>query len=212
MTGRFISFEGGEGSGKSTQAHRLAESLTLSGKKVILTREPGGTEGAEAIRQLLVSGDPGRWNVWSELCLVNAARADHVERVIRPALARGAWVLCDRFIDSTRAYQGAGKGIPDADLLALHAQVIGNLWPDLTLVLTLPPDQGLARAEARFAKSSGPETRFESHDFTFHERILVFFESLPSAEPDRCIAVDASRSISAVEADIASIIEAKIWA
>ena len=200
MSGRFISFEGGEGSGKSTQAHRLAEAMALEGHDIVLTREPGGTEGAEAIRSLLVSGDPGRWTAWSEACLVNAARADHVERVIRPALARGATVICDRYIDSTRAYQGAGKGLADDALRALHAQTTGDLWPDITLVLTLPQGKGLARARVR--PESASEARFEAHEAAFHARVHAFFEALPKAEPARCRAVNAQGSISSVAARV----------
>lgn len=207
MKGRFISFEGGEGSGKSTQAHRLAEALTLAGHDVVLTREPGGTEGAEAIRSLLVSGDPGRWLPWSEACLVNAARADHVDRVIRPALARGATVICDRFIDSTRAYQGAGKGLADAVLLALHAEVTGNLWPDLTLILTLPPKKGLSRAKVRVESRS--ESRFEAHEAAFHARVQAFFASLAETEPSRCVALNADGSIEAVGARVRAAVEAR---
>ena len=188
MAGRFISFEGGEGSGKSTQSRLLAERLKSFGQAVVLTREPGGTPGAEAVRDLLVNGEADRWSPWSEACLVNAARADHVERIIRPALTQGAWVICDRFIDSTRAYQGAGKGLNDADLCDLHAKVTGNLWPDLTLVLNLPPATGLGRAGGR----GGGEDRFESHDGGFHERVSAFFAGLPAAEPARCHGFDAS--------------------
>ncbi|WP_439533381.1 dTMP kinase [Polymorphobacter sp.] len=218
MPGRFISLEGGEGSGKSTQAHILAETLSLAGHDVVLTREPGGTAGAEAIRALLVSGAADRWSAWSEACLVNAARADHVDKVIRPALARGAWVVCDRFIDSTRAYQGAGKGLPDEALLALHAQVTGDLWPHITFVLTLDPGQGLARAETRARererdhdRPAATETRFESHDAAFHARIAGFFTALPEAEPARCIAIDASGRINAVASRIHKALEARPW-
>ena len=189
MTGRFITFEGGEGSGKSTQSRLLAKHLSEHGQAVVLTREPGGTPGAEAIRELLVTGEPGRWSAWSEACLVIAARVDHVDRVIRPALARGDWVICDRFVDSTRAYQGAGKGIADADLCDLHARATGNLWPDLTLVLRLGADAGLARASAR----GGAEARFESHDAAFHARINAFFDALPAGEPERCRGFDATQ-------------------
>lgn len=206
MSGRFISFEGGEGCGKSTQAQSLAEALTLQGRDVVLTREPGGTEGAEAIRSLLVSGDPNRWLPWSEACLVNAARGDHVERVIRPALARGATVICDRFIDSTRAYQGAGKGLPDAALLALHAAVTGDLWPDLTIILTLAPKKGLARAGSRAESRS--ESRFEAHAATFHARVETFFAGLAAAEPGRCVAVDADGSMEAVGARVWAAVDA----
>lgn len=204
MTGRFITFEGGEGSGKSTQARLLAEHLSNRGHEVVLTREPGGTPGAEAIRALLVTGDPERWTPWSEACLVNAARADHVARVIRPALGRGAFVICDRFVDSTRAYQGAGKGLADAALVALHEQAIGGLWPDLTLVLTLPAETGLARAAAR----GDGEGRFEAHDGGFHARVDAFFRGLPAAEPGRCRAIDAGRPIDAIAADIAALVTA----
>jgi dTMP kinase len=210
VSGRFISFEGGEGSGKSTQAHRLAEALTLEGHDVVLTREPGGTEGAEAIRGLLVSGDPARWTPWSEACLVNAARADHVERVIRPAMARGAVVICDRFVDSTRAYQGAGKGLADAALLALHAEVTGDLWPDLTIILTLPPKTGLDRAGNRAENRS--ETRFEAHEAVFHERVQAFFAGLAAAEPERCVAVNAQGSVEAVGARVRAVLEAALEA
>ena len=191
MSGRFISFEGGEGSGKSSQARLLAEKLRSLGKVIVLTREPGGTPGAEAIRSLLVTGDPERWTPWSEACLVNAARADHVARIIRPALARGDWVICDRYVDSTRAYQGAGKGIADADLCKLHDKATGNLWPDLTLVLQIKTEIGLARAATRGA----PEGRFEAHDRAFHERIALFFERLPGNDPTRCLGFDAHLDI-----------------
>ncbi len=210
MSGRFISLEGGEGCGKSTQAHRLAEALTLAGHEVLLTREPGGTEGAEAVRSLLVSGDPGRWLPWSEACLVNAARAEHVARVIRPALRRGAWVVCDRYIDSTRAYQGAGKGLDDDALKAMHAQVTRNLWPDLTLVLGLPVEQGLARAATRSAAGAA-ENRFEAHEAGFHSRVEAFFASLPKAEPWRCVGIDASGTMATVGRRVRAAVESWTW-
>ncbi|MFZ4690514.1 MAG: dTMP kinase [Polymorphobacter sp.] len=204
MRGRFISFEGGEGSGKSTQARLLAGHLKSLGKAVVLTREPGGTEGAEAIRGLLVTGNVERWTPWSEACLVNAARSDHVARVIRPALDRGDWVICDRFVDSTRAYQGAGKGIADADLCVLHAQVTGNLWPDLTLVLQVPAGLGLARAHAR----GDGERRFEAHDAAFHARVITFFNGLADREPARCRAFRADQPIDTLAAEIAALVQA----
>jgi dTMP kinase len=209
MRGRFISFEGGEGSGKSTQARLLADRLRGLGRAVVLTREPGGTPGAEALRALLVTGDAERWSPWAEACIVNAARADHVDRIIRPALARGDWVICDRYVDSTRAYQGAGKGLADADLCALHAQISGNLWPDLTLVLALPAHTGLVRAASRSTKSaSASETRFEDHDGAFHTRVAAFFASLPECEPVRCHSIAADRSVAAIAADIAALVTA----
>lgn len=201
---RFITLEGGEGSGKSTQARLLADYLGSRGQAVVLTREPGGTPGAEAIRSLLVTGDPDRWTAWTEACLVNAARADHVIRVVRPALERGDWVICDRFVDSTRAYQGTGKGIADADLCALHSMATGDLWPDLTIVLQVAPGQGLARARAR----GDAEARFEAHDAAFHNRIAMFFAALPGLEPVRCRGFDANQSIESLHEAIAAEVAA----
>lgn len=198
--GRFITLEGGEGSGKSTQARLLAEALRAAGKSVVLTREPGGTPGAEAVRALLVTGVTDRWTAWSEACLVGAARADHVAHVVVPALTRGDWVVCDRFIDSTRAYQGAGKGIADADLLTLHRLAAGDLWPDRTYVLTLPTGQGLARAAGR----AGGEARFEGHDAAFHDRVAAFFARLATVEPARCRSFDATGGIDDLAAAIAA--------
>lgn len=195
--GRFITLEGGEGSGKSTQARLLAETLRAQGIEVVLTREPGGTPGAEAIRSLLVTGDADRWTAWSEALLVTAARVDHVTRVIRPALARGACVICDRFVDSTRAYQGAGGGIADIALTSLHAQAVG-LWPDRTLVLLLDEAEGLARAATR----GTAEARFEALGGDFHARVQRFFASLPATDPQRCRTIPASGSIDAVAARI----------
>ena len=194
-TGRFITLEGGEGSGKSTQGRLLAEALRADGHEVLLTREPGGTPGAEAIRGLLVTGDPDRWTPWSDALLMTAARVDHVARVIRPALERGATVICDRFIDSTRAYQGAGRGLEDAALIDLHNEAIG-LWPDVTLVLLLDEAEGLARAAAR----GGAEARFEAIGGDFHTRVQEFFVALPKAEPARCTAINAGGSIDEVAA------------
>ena len=147
--GRFITFEGGEGTGKSTQARLLAERLTGAGREVVLTREPGGSAGAEAIRALLVTGSVDRWSATTETLLMHAARRDHIERLIGPALERGAWVVCDRFADSTRAYQGAAGGAPAELIAALEREVLGDVTPDLTLVLDLPPADGLARAAGR---------------------------------------------------------------
>ena len=195
--GRFITLEGGEGSGKSTQGRLLAEALRADGHEVLLTREPGGTPGAEAIRGLLVTGDPDRWTPWSDALLMTAARVDHVARVIRPALERGATVICDRFIDSTRAYQGAGRGLEDAALIDLHNEAVG-LWPDVTLVLRLGIGEGLSRANAR----GGLETRFESIEGSFHARVALFFFELPNMEPGRCKAIDATGSIDDVAARI----------
>lgn len=175
MGGRFISFEGGEGSGKSTQLRRLAARLSAQDVTVITTREPGGTPGAEDIRSLLVEGEPGRWDGRVEALLVNAARADHVARLIRPALAEGKWVLCDRYVHSTLAYQGAARGLDEAELRQLHAFATGDLWPDLTIVLDVDPALGLARAAGR----AGGEARFEGEPPAFHKAVRDRFLSFP---------------------------------
>ena len=145
----FITFEGGEGAGKSTQVRRLAARLAVSGREVVVTREPGGSPGAEALRQLLVRGEADRWSPLSELLILYAAREDHLERTIRPALDRGAVVVSDRFADSSRAYQGAGGGVDAAFIAALEARTLGATRPDLTLVFDMPVEEGLARAASR---------------------------------------------------------------
>lgn len=190
--GCFITFEGGEGTGKSTQVRRLAARLTEAGREVAVTREPGGSPGAEEIRDLLVSGAVDRWSPEAEALLLYAARSDHLDRVIRPALARGAWVVCDRFADSTRAYQG-----PDASpalLAALEKEVLDGGRPNLTLVLDLPAQDGLARATAR----GEAQTRFEARDAAYHERLRQAFLEIARADPDRCLVVDARPSADAV--------------
>ena len=187
MTGRFITFEGGEGAGKSTQAALLATALRSHGIDVVATREPGGTPGAEAIRALVVEGEPDRWDAVTEALLMTAARADHVARLIRPALAAGRWVVCDRYVDSTLAYQGAGKGLAAADLLEAHRFATGDLWPDLTLVLDLPAALGKARAAAR-----GRLDRFEQTGGDFHDRIAASFVHVAHQEPDRVRLIDAT--------------------
>ena len=192
--GYFITFEGGEGAGKSTQVRTLAARLAAAGIDPIVTREPGGTPGAEAIRALLVTGEPGRWDAATEALLMNAARADHVARTIRPALAAGRWVLCDRYADSTFAYQGAGKGADRPTLSALHQIATGGLWPDLTLLLDLPVAEGLARTVDR---RSG-ESRFEAHGADFHERIRTAFLARAEADPERFRIIDASAPPDAV--------------
>ena len=201
MTGKFITLEGGEGAGKSTQAALLATALRAEGLEVVETREPGGTPGAEAIRALIVEGDPDRWNPLTELMLVNAARADHVARLIRPALARGAWVVCDRYIDSTLAYQGAGKGVPRDALLDQHRLATGNLWPDLTLVLDLPALFGVARA----AKRGAPD-RFEQTGGDFHDRVSAAFRAFALDDPARVRLIEATHD----QATVATAIWAEV--
>jgi dTMP kinase len=203
--GRFITFEGGEGAGKSTQLKRLAERLRGQGREVVATREPGGSPGAEAIRELVLIGAADRWSPVTETLLMYAARRDHLERVIEPALARGAWVVCDRFADSTRAYQGAGGGTAPGLIAALETYVLEATRPDLTLVFDLPPEAGLARAQAR-----GGEMRFESKGLAFHQRLREGFLAIARAEPERCALIDATGSIEAVEAQVWAAVTARL--
>ena len=193
--GRFISFEGGEGAGKSTHIAALAENLRQRGHDVLVTREPGGTTGAEAIRNLIVTGAGDRWSAEAELLLLLAARRDHVERVIEPALAQGRLVLCDRFSDSTVAYQGAARGLGVERVASLDAEWgAGGLKPDLTLLLDLDVKVGLARTTGR----AGDETRFEGLDLDFHETLRQAFLTRAKAEPDRIAIVDAGAALEAV--------------
>ena len=186
--GRFIALEGGEGVGKSTQVRALAAALRARGHDVVETREPGGSEGAEAIRRLLLEGAADRWTPGAEALLFAAARADHVARTIRPALDAGRWVLTDRFLDSSLAYQGSAEGVSVDQLLALHAIGSGGLLPDRTLLLTLPADEAMRRAEAR---DRGGADRIGGRDAAFHARVAAAFASLASAEADRFRSVDA---------------------
>lgn len=189
MAGRFLSLEGGEGAGKSTQVRALAAALAARGIDVIVTREPGGSDGAEAIRDLLMQGEAGRWSARAEALLFAAARADHVEKVIRPAIAAGRWVICDRFIDSTRAYQGAAGGLDDAALLALHRFGSGGLLPDRTYLLALPVAQGVARAVAR---DGADADRFARRGADFHTAVAAAFDRFAAQEPDRFARIDAT--------------------
>ncbi|HSY87521.1 MAG TPA: dTMP kinase [Verrucomicrobiae bacterium] len=186
--GRFITFEGGEGAGKSTQARRLATALRAQGLEVLETREPGGSPGAEEIRRLLTTGEAGRWSPMAETLLHNAARADHLRRTVRPALTAGSWVVSDRFADSTMAYQGYGQGLDRGFIAALSAAVVDGLEPALTLIFDLPVAQGLARAAAR----SGAEDRYERMDLSFHEALRQGFLAIAAAAPQRCVVVDAA--------------------
>lgn len=197
MTGaRFITLEGGEGAGKSTQARALAEALRARGLPVLVTREPGGSAGAEAIRALLLQGEAGRWSPRAEALLFAAARADHLEKTILPALAAGEWVICDRFIDSTRAYQGAG-GIEDAAILALHRFGAEGRLPDRTFVLDLPVAAGRARAEARDGAAAD---RFAARGDPFHASVRESFHRIAAAEPDRVRLIDAAQRPDAITA------------
>jgi dTMP kinase len=186
--GRFITMEGGEGAGKSTQLELLAAALDRTGIAVRRTREPGGSAGAEAIRTLLLEGADERWDAVSEALLLYASRRDHVARLIAPALERGVWVICDRFADSTLAYQGYGRGLPLTDLAVLHRLALGDFAPDLTLILDLPVEEGLARAARRTQSTD----RFERLDRAFHERLREGFRQIAAAEPQRCVLIDAA--------------------
>lgn len=198
VRGRFITLEGGEGAGKSTQIRLLADALRGIGIDVVTTREPGGSPGAEAVRDLLVNGDPGRWLPVSEAMLLSAARHDHVMRTIRPALDAGQWVLCDRFADSTMAYQGFGHGLDRTMLTVLRDIAVAGTMPDLTLILDIDPAQGLARAAAR----RGGEDRYERMQVAFHERLRNGYQAIAKAEPERCALIDASIGIDAIQAAI----------
>ena len=203
--GLFISLEGIDGAGKSTQSRLLAAHLRGLGRDVIETREPGGAAGAEDIRKLLVEGDPDRWSPETEILLFSAARRDHLERTITPALARGAVVICDRFADSTRVYQGAARGDLRALVDDIHARVIG-VEPDLTLILDMDPAVALARGLAR---QSG-EDRFEDMGLAFQERLRAGFQALARDFADRCAMVDANQAPEAIAQDIARIVEARL--
>lgn len=193
QSGRFITLEGGEGAGKSTLGRGLGEALRAQGREVVLTREPGGAPGADAIRKLLVEGDAGRWSAMEEALLFAAARLNHLTHTIRPALARGAWVICDRYYDSTRAYQVAAGGLEPDVLTALNG-LIGAQRPDLTLVLDLDPSAGLRRSQGHHAG----EDRFEKKDADFHARVRAEFRAIAAREPKRCVLIDAGQPAEAV--------------
>lgn len=195
MSGHFISFEGGEGVGKSTQARIFAERLRARGAEVVETREPGGTPNAEAIRALLLSGERERWDARAEVLLFAAARADHVARVIRPALERGAWVVCDRFIDSTLAYQGGAGGISNAQIRTIHDFATKALMPELTLLLEL--DDSLA-AERAHLRDEGAADRFAAKGAAYHARVASAFAALAHAEPRRIRRIGALGSVDTV--------------
>ena len=192
--GRFITVEGGEGGGKSTQVRLLSERLRALGHDVVATREPGGSSGAEALRALVVNGAVDRWSPLSETLIFYAARHDHLQRLIRPALARGAWVISDRFADSTRAYQGAAGGVDPALIGVLEGAVLDAARPDLTLILDLPVEEGLRRAGRR----GEGETRFEDKGPSFHHRLRKEFLAIAEREPLRCLVIDAGRPVAEV--------------
>jgi dTMP kinase len=195
--GRFITLEGGEGAGKSTQARLLAQRLKPMGISVVVTREPGGSLGAEALREVILSGKAAPFGPAGEAILFSAARIDHIDHTIAPALARGAWVISDRFADSTRAYQGAAGKLDPALIASLERVAVGQARPDLTLVLDLPAEKGLARAAARRGGEASPD-RFEREGLAFHETLRQAFLDIARAEPVRCAVIDADRPPEAV--------------
>ena len=206
--GRFIAIEGGEGAGKSTQVAALGDHLRGRGWEVFVTREPGGTAGADQIRALLTRGDIERWSPKAECLLHYAARADHVAKAVAPALGRGTWVVSDRFADSAIAYQGHGHELGASMVRALHGLVLGDFWPDLTVVLDLPVEIGLARAAAR----PDTEDRYERMGRAFHERVRAGFLEIAAAEPERCAVVDARADADTVAGTIRGLVQTRLGA
>ena len=202
--GWFITLEGGEGCGKSTQVRALGDFLTERGQDVIVTREPGGSDGAEAIRKLLVEGETDRWDGLTETLLHTAARRNHVINTIRPALESNKTVICDRFYDSTMAYQGYGHGVDKEIIASIHRAAIGDFSPDLTLILDVPVDVGLERV----ANRGGTELRYEQMEKEFHERMRSGFLEIAKSDPKRCKVINGSRDAEAVQRDI---MEEVLW-
>jgi dTMP kinase len=198
--GRLITFEGGEGAGKSTQAGILANRLARAGRHVLATREPGGSPAAEEIREALLSGQVWQFGPLAEAVLFAVARADHIEHTIRQALAEGSWVVCDRFLDSTRAYQGATAGVPRGIINALERLTLDGVTPDLTFILDIPAEEGLARAAER--ANGAPADRFEGQELILHERVRRAFLDIAEEEPGRCVVVDASQPEAMVAEDV----------
>jgi dTMP kinase len=206
--GRFITLEGGEGAGKSVQAKRLEEKLKSLGFEVVRTREPGGSPQAEALREAILSGFAAPFGPEGEALLFGAARIDHLDKTILPALARGAWVVCDRFADSTRAYQGVAGNLPPGYIARLEQVVVGSNGPDLTLILDIPAETGLKRAAKRRGKSGAD--RFEGEALAFHQTLRRAFLDIAAAEPQRCAVIDAFKPPTDVAAAIWSVVEARL--
>ena len=202
--GRFITFEGGEGSGKSTQAGILANRLARAGRKVFATREPGGSPAAEEIRETLLSGQVWQFGPFAEALMFAVARADHIENAIGQALLEGKWVVCDRFLDSTRAYQGVTAGVPRGIINALERLTVAGLLPDITFILDIPTEDGLARAAQR--RSGAVPDRFESQEIMLHERVRRSFLDIAEEEPDRCVVIDASQPEAMVAEDVWEVV------
>ena len=203
--GKFVTFEGGEGAGKSTQARRLRARLENLGLQVLVTREPGGSGHAEELRDVLLSGKAAALGPVGEAMLFNAARIDHLDTLIRPALAAGTWVVCDRFADSTRAYQGAAGKTPPALIAAMEEVVVGDTRPDLTILMDLPPETGLARARKRAGDSAAD--RFEGEEVAFHHALRRAFLDIAAQEPGRVRTVDATQGEDAIADEIWTIVQ-----
>jgi dTMP kinase len=204
----FVTFEGGEGAGKSTQIRMLADTLRASGHEVVVTREPGGSPGAEAVRHVVLSGAAEPFGPEMEAILFAAARADHVDRTIRPALERGALVLCDRFVDSSRVYQGVTGGLDPSFMEELERATVEDMMPDLTLILDIDPEEGLRRAGAR--RGATEADRFEKEALSLHRRRRKAFLAIAKAEPKRCRVIDASRPAAKIAAEIANAVQVAI--
>lgn len=208
--GIFITLEGGEGAGKSTQISLLADVLRAMGRDVVITREPGGTPEAEKIRDFLVKRDGGNWTPMAECMLLYAARQMHVENLIKPALTQGKIVVCDRFSDSTRAYQSFGHGLPLETIEQIDHLALSGFKPDLTFILDLPVETGLARAGKRMSADQSQEDRFEKLGTGFHERLRQGYLQIAKANPERCIIIDATRSIDQIAADLAKHVQERL--
>lgn len=212
-TGKFITFEGGEGSGKSTQAQLLADRLRAAGQDVVLTREPGGSPFAEQVRALILDPATASHSPLSEALLFYAARSDHLDATIRPALAAGRWVICDRFSDSTRVYQGVAGGLAPAILDRLEGMIVAPTSPDLTFILDLPAAAGLARAAGRRvggAHASALPDAYEKRDLAYHERLRAGYAAIAEAEPQRCLLIDGARRPDAIATVIWAHVEQRL--
>ncbi|MGE0697497.1 MAG: dTMP kinase [Hyphomicrobiaceae bacterium] len=210
MRGKFITFEGGEGAGKSTQARLLAERLRAAGRDVLVTREPGGSPFAEQLRTLILDPAMPPHAPLAEALLFSAARSDHVETVIRPALSSGRWVICDRFADSTRVYQGAAGGLASETLQALERIVVADTRPDLTVLIDLDPAEGLARVGRRGAAAGTTDDAYETRGLAYHQKLRAGFLALAAAEPRRVVVVDGSATVEAIASDVLALVGSRL--
>lgn len=215
VLGRFITFEGGEGSGKSTQARLLSAQLERAGVHSLMTREPGGSPFAEALRKVILDPNMPEHSPLSEALLFYSARADHLDNTVRPALNAGSWVICDRFIDSTRVYQGIAGGLPGEIIDVLNHMVVSPTFPDLTIMLDIPAELGLGRAHSRRVDKVNPDLEadaYEKRDLAFHWKLREAFREIARAEPERCVLIDATQDERAVFNDVWTAVEARLFA